>query len=146
MILHVHPQELAVGGHDVGRQQAVDGESVLAEEEPDAASQGDPADPYRAAVVEAGSEAARPGRRRVLARGLSGLGPRGKSFGIDLQLPHVREVEHDPAVGDAVTRELWPPLRTASSRPVSRASATTRETSEASRTRMIMAGRRSMPP
>ena len=41
---------------------------------------------------------------------------------------------------------LWPPLRTASSVPVSRASVMTRETSAASAARTIMAGRRSIVP
>ena len=41
---------------------------------------------------------------------------------------------------------LWPPLRTASSVPVSRASVMTRETSSASAARTIMAGRRSIAP
>jgi hypothetical protein len=39
---------------------------------------------------------------------------------------------------------LWPPLRTASSAPVSRANAMTRATSSASAARTISAGRRSM--
>ena len=41
---------------------------------------------------------------------------------------------------------LWPPLRTASSIPASRANETTRETSMSSLTRTMAAGRRSMPP
>ena len=41
---------------------------------------------------------------------------------------------------------LWPPLRTASSNPSSRANETTVETSDASATRAIAAGRLSMPP
>ena len=41
---------------------------------------------------------------------------------------------------------LWPPLRTASSRPVSRAMAITRAMSSASAARMITAGRRSIAP
>ncbi len=41
---------------------------------------------------------------------------------------------------------LWPPLRTASSSPVWRASAMTCATSVSSATRTIAAGRRSMPP
>jgi len=41
---------------------------------------------------------------------------------------------------------LWPPLRTASSTPVSRASEMTRATSSALATRAMTAGRRSIPP
>ena len=41
---------------------------------------------------------------------------------------------------------LWPPLRTARSVPVSRASVMTEATSAASATRTIMAGRRSIVP
>ena len=58
--LGVRPQELAIGGHDLGGQQVVDGQTVLADEIPNAAAQGDPSDPHRAGVAE-------PGRQTVVA-------------------------------------------------------------------------------
>ena len=101
--LGVRAQELAVRGHDLGGQQVVDREAVLADEVADAAAQRDPADPDRAGVAEPGREAVGCRRGRVFAGGQPRLGPGGAAFGIDLQRPHVREVEHDPPVGDAVT-------------------------------------------
>ena len=77
MVLGVGAHELAVCRHDVGGQQIVDREAVLADEEPDAAAQRDPADPDRARVAEARGEAVRARRGRVRARGQAGLGPRG---------------------------------------------------------------------
>ena len=45
VVLGVDTVGLAVGGDQVGRQQAVDGEAVLPGEEPDSAPEGDPTDP-----------------------------------------------------------------------------------------------------
>ena len=102
--LGVHAQELAVGRDDVGGQQVVDREPVLADEEPDAPAQRDPTDPDRPGVAEPGREPVGSDRSRVLPCGQPRLGPRGASIRIDRQRPHVREVEHDPPVRDPVTR------------------------------------------
>ncbi len=145
--LGVDAQELAVGGHDVGGQQVVDREAVLADQVPDAAAQRDPPDPDRAGVAEPGRQAVRSCRGRVLARGQTLSRPTRCA---------VRRRSPAPACppGRARSRRretlwpatLWPPLRTASSSPVSRASETTRETSLASAGRTMTAGRRSNPP
>ncbi len=58
---------LAVGRHDLGREQAVDGEPVLAHEVADPAAGRDPAEPDRAGVAEPGREAELRGGDRVLA-------------------------------------------------------------------------------
>ena len=105
VVLGVDVQELAVGGHDLGREQVVDGHAVLAHEEADAAAQRDPADADRAGVAEPGREAVLAGRRRVLARGQAGLGPGGAPLGVDLERAQGGEVEDDAALGDAVARE-----------------------------------------
>jgi hypothetical protein len=42
------------------------------------------------------------GGDRVLAGGQARLGPCGAALRVDVERPHVREVEHDPTVGDAV--------------------------------------------
>jgi hypothetical protein len=137
----VHTEELAVGGHHLGGQQVVDREAVLSDQVADADTKGEPADPDRAGVAEPGPKAVRARRGRVVTGGQAGLGPRGAAFGIDGKRPQVPEVQHDPPVRDASPALLWPPLRTASSRPVSHASSTTRETSPASATRTMTAGR-----
>ena len=103
VVVGVHAQELTVGGHDVGGEQVVDREAVLAREEADTAGQRDPADPDRARVAEPGREAVRAGRGGVLARGQPGLGPGRASLGIDLECAHRGEIEDDPALGDAVS-------------------------------------------
>jgi len=98
----VHPQLLAVGGHHLGGQQVVDGEAVLADQEADPTAQGDPADPHRAGVAEPGRQAMLAGGGGVVAGCQSGLGPGGACRDVDVQGPHVAEVEHDAAVADAV--------------------------------------------
>ena len=57
-----------------------------------------------------------------------------------------REVEHDPALGDAVPGGAVAAAADGELEPVSRASVTTRATSAASAARTIMAGRRSTAP
>jgi len=104
MRLGIDAQEPTVRGHDLGREQVVDREAVLADEVADAAAQRDPADSDRARIAESGREPVRRGRRRVLARGQARLGPRGAVGGIDLERPQLGEIEHDPALGDAVSR------------------------------------------
>jgi endonuclease YncB( thermonuclease family) len=50
----VHVKELAVGGDDLGREQVVDGQAVVADQIADPASQGEAADADRPGVAEAG--------------------------------------------------------------------------------------------
>ena len=106
MVLGVDVPELAVGRHDLGGEQVVDREAVLANEEPDAAAERDPADSDRAGVAEPGREAMARRRGRVLARGQTRLGPGRPALGIDLDRPQVAKVEHDPALGGAMAGRL----------------------------------------
>ena len=62
VVVGVGPQQLAVGGDEVGGQQVVDGQAVLADQVADAAAEGDPADADRAGVAE-------PGRKPIARRG-----------------------------------------------------------------------------
>ena len=66
LVLGVHAVELAVGGHDLGGQQAVDREAVLADEVPDAAAERDPPDPHRTRVAEPDPQPMGVGRVREL--------------------------------------------------------------------------------
>jgi hypothetical protein len=84
MLLGIHAQKLAVRGDDVGGQQVVDGEAVLADEEPNAADQRDPSDPDRADVAEPGCETISCCRVRVVGGCQSCLCPGGALVGINL--------------------------------------------------------------
>lgn len=94
---------MAVRGHHLGGQQAVDGEAVLANEVANAATQSDPPDPDRTGVAEPGRQAVGASRSRVFSCGQVRLDLGGAPLGIDVQRPHVRKIEHDPPARDAVT-------------------------------------------
>ncbi len=64
--LGVDVQQLAVGGDDVGGEQVVDRQAVLAHEVADAAAEREAADADRAGVAEADREAVRAGAPRYL--------------------------------------------------------------------------------
>ena len=100
--LVVDLQQPAVGGHQLGREQAVDGQAVLAHQEPDAATKGDPADAHRSGVPEAGDQPVGAGRGGELAGCQARLGPGGPLLRVDLQSLHAGKVEDDAAVGAAV--------------------------------------------
>jgi hypothetical protein len=71
----VGAHELAVRGHDVGREQVVDREPVLAHEVADAAAEGEAADADRSGVAEADAEPVLRGRDGDLAGRGARLGP-----------------------------------------------------------------------
>ena len=102
MCFGVRAQEFPVRGHDLGGQEVVDREPILAHEVADAASQRDSPNAYRAGVPKARREAVGSDCGRVLARGQASLGPRGSPFDVDLEALHAPEVEHDPPSGGAV--------------------------------------------
>ena len=137
-VLGVHAVQLAVRRHDLRGQQAVDREAVLADEVAHAAAERDPPDPHRTRVAEPDPQAMSVGRVRELERGQAGLRPRRA-------LPRGRpRSTRRPARSMTIPPSdtpwpitLWPPLRTASSSPVSRASAITRAMSISSATRTI---------
>ena len=92
----------AVRGDQLGREQVVDREPVLADEEAHSAAQRDAADADRAGVPETGREPVLRGRHRVLARGQTGLRPRRALAVVDGERPHLGQVDHDAPVGHAV--------------------------------------------
>ena len=144
--LGIDVQQLAVGRDELGGEQVVDREAVLADEEPDAASEREPADPDRGGVAETRRQSVSAGRCGVLAGGQPGLRPGRPCLG--RRSPALFICERSRTIPPSDTpcpARLWPPLRTASSRPVSRASETTAATSAASVGRTIAAGRRSTP-
>ena len=105
MRLRVHVQQLPVGGHQLGCEEVVDGEPVLADEEADAASERETADPDRARIAEPGREPVRPGGSGVLDRSQTRLRPGRPAGDVDLDRLQLREIEDDPALGDAVAGE-----------------------------------------
>lgn len=115
----IHAEAFSISGYNIGGEQRVDGEAVLADETSHTATQRDPTNPDRACIAESGRKTMGTRGSRVLSRSQSCLGPRGALFGIDVQSPHSRKIEHDPTVrdamaGDAVTTaangELQPGL------------------------------------
>ena len=115
----VDAQELSVRGHHLRREERIDREAVLADEIADAATEGDPADADRTRVAEADGQPLGADGRAELGRGQARLGPGGPSVDVDVELLHGPQIEHDPALGHAVTgiavaaaphRELQPRL------------------------------------
>ena len=82
--------------------EIVDRQAVLADEVADATAEGDPADPDRAGVAEAGRQAVGGDGGRVLGGGQTRSGPGGPAVDVDLERLQVAQVEDDPAVGRAV--------------------------------------------
>jgi hypothetical protein len=98
----------AVGGDQLGGQQAVDGEAVLAGQVADAAAHGDATDTHRGGVAETDGQPV-PGRLAgELTGGQSRLGPGGLPGGVDLQRLEVRQVEHDAPIADAMAGTAVP--------------------------------------
>ena len=102
--VRVDEAELAIGRHDLRRQQVVDRQTVLADEVADAAAQREAADPDRAGVAEADRQAVRGRRLGHLAGREPGLRPGSAAFRIDLDRLHVAQVDHDAALGHAVAQ------------------------------------------
>ena len=146
MLVLGHPQHFALCRDDVGGEQVVDREAVLAHEPADAAAEGEPGDP-RVTHDAAG------GRQSVDLRLVVDVTPQsttlhagGAAGGVDPHGPHVREVDDDSVVAHGGPATLWPPPRTAISRPWSRANRTAAATSAAPLQRAMSRGWRSMAP
>ena len=93
---------LPVGGDQVGRDQVVAGQAVLAHQPADAAAEREPGD------AGGGDEAAGRGQAEglglgvELAPGEAALGPHGARLGVDPDALHRREVDHQAAVAGGV--------------------------------------------
>ncbi len=75
---------------------------MLTHQVPDTATEREPSDADRAGVAEAGRQAVGPRRGGVFDGGQSRFGPGSAPLDVDLQLLHVREVEHYASFGNAV--------------------------------------------
>jgi hypothetical protein len=100
--LAVHLEGLAVGGHELDPLDRVDGEPELAAQPADPAAQGDAANADARAVAERDDQAVDRGGGGQPAGGGSRLDPGGPSGRVDLDGPHRRQVDQQPALGAAV--------------------------------------------
>ncbi len=103
VVTGVHMQEPAVCGDDFGGQQAVDGETVLADQVAHTAAQCDPADAHRAGVAEPEGQAVGVCHGSELTGGQTRLNPGRAVSGVDVQPAQLLEIENDAAFADAVT-------------------------------------------
>ncbi len=99
----VGPEERAVGGHDLGGQQRVDGQAMGAHEVADPAAEGDATEPDRRGVAKAGGQPVRSDRGRVLTGRQPRLRPGRAALDVDLDRVHGSHVDDDAVVDHAVT-------------------------------------------
>ena len=102
MTVGVDLEDAAVGGHDLGGEQMVDRQTVLAHEVAGAAAEREPADPDGGCVAEADGEAVRRGGGGDLTRREAACGTRDPAVGVDLERGEAGQVEHDPTLARAV--------------------------------------------
>ena len=100
--LGVGPDQPAVGRHDLGGEERVDRQPVLAHEIADAAAEGDPTDADGARVAEPDGEPVRGEGGRQLAGRETRSGPGGPAGNVDVEIRQAAQVEQDPAVRRAV--------------------------------------------
>src|SRR5215207_1810124 len=93
---------LAVSSDHLGREQVINCQPVLPDQEADTPRERDTADPDRAGVAEARGTPAFADGCGVLACRHPGLNPSGLQVGGDVEGTHTREVDHDPAFAGAV--------------------------------------------
>ena len=143
-VLRVDAQHLAVRGDDLGREQVVDRQAVLADQVADAAAERDARRcPTEPGVAEADREAVLGGRGRDLGRGEARLRPRRSAPSTSMSSAgQVAQVEDDPAVGRAVAGAAVAAAPDGELQPGLRATAMTVATSAASATRTIDGGPR----
>ena len=138
--------QLTVGGHQVDREQLVDGQAMFAHDPADAATKGE------ARQTGVGDDARGNGQPKRL-RGLVELSeqparPRtdGAPIDIHLDVVHGSTSMRIPSSQVDNPGKLWPPPRTAIVSPSARAARTAARTSALLVHRAISAGRRSIEP
>src|SRR5581483_3926344 len=105
MAVAVDLEDAAVGGDDLGAEQVVDRQTVLAREVAGTAADRQPADPDGRRVAEADREPMRCGGLCDLTRREAARCVRDALTGIDLEGGKAGQVEHDPALARAVAGE-----------------------------------------
>ena len=126
--------------------ELVDGEAVLAHDPADAAAERQAGDAGVRDDAGRHREAERLRLAVELAEQDACLDPRRARLGIDTDALHGREVDHNASSAIDSPGKLWPPLRTATGRPVVRPNLTAEMTSATPAQRAISAGGRSIEP
>jgi hypothetical protein len=97
--------DAAIGQHNLGRDEVVDCEAVLADHEADAAAGGEPTDADRGGIAGGQRQPVRACRRDDIGRRGPGLDFGDARRGIDRNALEVREVDDHRIVDDAVVGE-----------------------------------------
>ena len=98
--------EAAIGQDDVGLEQVVDRQAVLAREVPGAAAEGEARDAGGRDDAEGHGQAERVGGVVDVARRAAGIDPHGAARRIDAHALHQREVDHQAVVAAAEARAI----------------------------------------
>src|SRR5262245_9108860 len=109
MRIGVRVDELAVGGHDVGREQIVDRQTVLADEVADASSESQTTDPDRPRIPEGRCQTMLRGDFRVVAGCDASAYPGRATFDVDFEQVQAAEIQDDPAFARTVPRDAVAP-------------------------------------
>ncbi len=102
MVGVVGHDELTVDGDELHGEHRVDGQTVLAGEEADPTTECDATDPDRTTVAESDGEPVLGGGGTELGGSETGPGPCRGSARVDFDMVETPDIDHDPAVDDAV--------------------------------------------
>jgi hypothetical protein len=108
MLVAVGVDDPSVGDHQLGSEQVVAGQAVLGGQVADPAAQGQPADAGGTNHAAGGHQAVRLRRLIEVDPGRSALGAGDPSGAVDLDAAQPRQVDHQPAVHDAVPGGIVP--------------------------------------
>ena len=123
MLTGIDPEQLPLGGHDVRRQEVVDGQAVLSNEVAHATAQGQATDAHRSGVSKAGHQPVLTDSRGVAAPAVRpGWTQAVRASRSRSRARISRKSRTTPSSTTPRPALLWPPLRTAKGSPVSRAS------------------------
>ena len=96
----------AVGQHELGLQQVVDGQAVLAGQVAVAAAEGEAADPGGGDDAGRRRQTVRVGRAVHLTPGRAALDPGGAPVGVHVDAVHRRQIDDEAALDGAETRAV----------------------------------------
>ncbi len=98
----------ALRRNDLSADEVVARQAVLRRQVPDAAAEREPPDPGRADDASGRDEAERLGRRVEVEPGRAALRTGDSRLAVHVDGAHGREIDHEPAVDDAVPRRIVP--------------------------------------
>jgi hypothetical protein len=109
ILVLVRADDLAGGSDDLCADHVVAGEAVLGGQVSDPPAEGEAGDPGRADHAAGRDQAVGLGRRVEVEPGGAALGDSEAGVGIDLHVPHPREVDHQAVVDRAVSGRVVTP-------------------------------------